>query len=244
MLIERPQRRPWLKQALIGTPWRGDLHVRTPRQKENLECEEQAWLLCWHILRTLSLLLGVDEWHQENKRVRHFKVQTQVHHNSFNHNRRCYCEFIPVTHQWTAWKYPPPLVKSGIDHLRALTDIFNATKEGYNDREEKQATNTTAHSPRLLRGSPPPRVAKDKNLQDLVHTGTTDDNDKRDTPARNTCSQSNSLSIMDKIMLSCCQMSRTSYQIDPQKSASRKYPLQLFCKFAGEVLDEETGDLL
>ena len=26
---------------------------------------------------------------------------------------------------------PPTLVKSGIDHLRALTEIFNATKEGY-----------------------------------------------------------------------------------------------------------------
>ena len=39
-------------------------------------------------------------------------------------------------------------------------------------------------------------------------------------------------------------MPRTSYQIDPQKAASRKYPLQLFCELAGAVLDEETGDLL
>ena len=45
-------------------------------------------------------------------------------------------------------------------------------------------------------------------------------------------------------MLSCCKMSRTPYQIDPQKSASRKYSLKLFCEFAGAVLDEETGDLL
>ena len=29
---------------------------------------------------------------------------------------------------------PPPLVKSEIDHLRALTDIFNVNKEGYDDR--------------------------------------------------------------------------------------------------------------
>ena len=92
---------------------------------------------------------------------------------------------------------PPSLVKSGIDHLRALTDIFNATKEGYNDQEETQATKTTAHSPRVPRGIPPPRVAKDKNLPDIGHTGTTDENDKRDTPARNTRSQSTSLSIMD-----------------------------------------------
>ena len=33
-------------------------------------------------------------------------------------------------------------------------------------------------------------------------------------------------------------------QIDPQKAAIRKYPLQLFCELAGAVLDEETGDLL
>ena len=32
---------------------------------------------------------------------------------------------------------PPPLVKSGIDHLRSLTDIFNKNKEVYDDREEK-----------------------------------------------------------------------------------------------------------
>ena len=49
---------------------------------------------------------------------------------------------------------------------------------------------------------------------------------------------------MDEVMIYCCQISRTSYQIDPQKAASRKYPLQLFCKLAGAVLDEETGDLL
>ena len=93
-------------------------------------------------------------------------------------------------------------------------------------------------------GSPPPRVAKDKNLPYLITTGTTYDNDKRETPALNTRPQSISLSIMEKVMLSCCQMSRTSYQIYPQKEARRKYPLQLFCELAGAVLDEETGYLL
>ena len=39
-------------------------------------------------------------------------------------------------------------------------------------------------------------------------------------------------------------MSRTSQQIDPQNAASRKYPLLLFCELAGELLDEEIGDLL
>ena len=36
MLMDRPQRRPLFQLALIGTPWRGDPNVRTPRQNENL----------------------------------------------------------------------------------------------------------------------------------------------------------------------------------------------------------------
>ena len=76
---------------------------------------------------------------------------------------------------------PPPLVKSGIDHLRALTNIFNATKEGYNDQEETKYTKTTAHSPRVPMGSPPPRVIKDKNLPDLVPTDTSNNNNEGDT---------------------------------------------------------------
>ena len=31
---------------------------------------------------------------------------------------------------------PPPLVKIWIDHLRVLTDIFNAAKEGYDEQEK------------------------------------------------------------------------------------------------------------
>ena len=77
---------------------------------------------------------------------------------------------------------PPPLVKSGIDHLRALTDIFNATEEGYDDQEETKSTKMTAHSPRVPRDSPPRRVAKDKNLSDLTPIDTIDDKNKRDTP--------------------------------------------------------------
>ena len=100
-------------------------------------------------------------------------------------------------------------------------------------------------------GSPPPRVAKDKNLPDLVPTDTSDDKNEGDTqdkyispPVLNTRSQRTSLIIMDEVMLSCCQMARTSYQLDPQKAASRKYPLKLICELARAVLDEETGDLL
>ena len=53
----------------------------------------------------------------------------------------------------------PPLVKSGIDHLIALTENFNAKKEGYDGQEEIKFTKTTAHSPRMHMGNPPPRVA-------------------------------------------------------------------------------------
>ena len=56
----------------------------------------------------------------------------------------------------------PPLVKSGIEHLRALTGIFDATKEGYGIREKINYNKTTAHSPRVPMGSPPPMVARDK----------------------------------------------------------------------------------
>ena len=164
---------------------------------------------------------------------------------------------------------PPTLAKSGINHLRALTYIFNATKEGYDEREQIKSNKATVHSPRVPMVSPPPRVAIDKNLPNLVPTDTSDsDSDdeggKNESnrlgvacprtivvplkaqatplppildyrnyitqdeeishPARNTLPQSTILSIMDEVMLSCCQMSRTSYQIDQRKAASRKYP--------------------
>ena len=99
-------------------------------------------------------------------------------------------------------------------------------------------------------GSPPLRVAKDKNFPDLVPTDTSNYNNEGDTwdkdispPACNTHSQRNSLSIMDEVMLSCFIMSRISCQIDPQKAASRKYPLKLFWGLAGTVLEGETGNL-
>ena len=74
----------------------------------------------------------------------------------------------------------------------------------------------TAHSLRVPMGSPPLRVAKDKNLPDLVPIDTSDSDNEGDTqdediypPARNTHPQSTISSIMEKVMLSCCQMSCT-----------------------------------
>ena len=66
LLMDRPQRRPQPQYAPIGAPWRIDPNVRKPQQKKNPGREKQAWLLCWHILRTLPLLLGVDEWEHTN----------------------------------------------------------------------------------------------------------------------------------------------------------------------------------
>ena len=56
---------------------------------------------------------------------------------------------------------PPPLVKSGMNHLRALTGIFDATNEGYDERVTISCNKTTVHSPRVPMGSPPPRVDRD-----------------------------------------------------------------------------------
>ena len=63
---------------------------------------------------------------------------------------------------------PPSIVKSVIDYLRALTCIFDATKEGYNEQEKINCNKTTAHSPRGPMVSPPPRVAIDKNFPNIV----------------------------------------------------------------------------
>ena len=75
---------------------------------------------------------------------------------------------------------PPPLVKSGIDNLKALTGIFDATREGYDEEEKRNSNKTTAHSPRVPIGSPPPRMARDKNLPDLVPADDSDTDDKGD----------------------------------------------------------------
>ena len=75
---------------------------------------------------------------------------------------------------------PPSLVKSVIDHLIVLRDIFNATKEGYDERENIRSNKTTAHSPMVPMGSPPLRVARVKNLPNIVPTDTSDSDNEGD----------------------------------------------------------------
>ena len=68
-----------------------------------------------------------------------------------------------------------------------------------------------------------------------------------DTPADNTRSKTRSqetiMRMSDEVMVLCVQMSKKS-TISPKAAASRKYPMQLLCKLAGAVLDQDTGDLL
>ena len=101
----------------------------------------------------------------DTKRIRYSDTVKFKHKYITNTSTTAGNEIVNTAQQLTSilrGSIPPPLVKSGIDHLRALTDIFNATKEGYDDREETKATKTTVNSQRVPRGSPSLRVAKHK----------------------------------------------------------------------------------
>ncbi|KAL7523689.1 LOW QUALITY PROTEIN: hypothetical protein ACHAWF_000626, partial [Thalassiosira exigua] len=66
---------------------------------------------------------------------------------------------------------PPPLVKSGIDHIKALTNIFDTTKTEQAKRDEQQASKakaTTTHSPRVRKAGSAPRVQA-PDLPDLIN---------------------------------------------------------------------------
>ena len=63
-----------------------------------------------------------------------------------------------------------------------------------------------------------------------------------DTPAFNTRSKQSTPTITQAALLSCIQMNQI--ELDPQKTAARKYPLKALCEMAGAVLDGTTGKLL
>ena len=152
-------------------------------------------------------------WMNETKKIRGSDTVNFKHKYITNPSITMGDTIVNAAQQFTSalsGSIPPPLVKSGIDHLIALSDILNATKEVSDDREDTKSAKTIAHSLKVPIGSTPPRVDKDKNIPDLVPTNTSGDNNKRDTqdedistPARKTCSQSTSLIIMDKVVLSC-----------------------------------------
>ena len=87
-------------------------------------------------------------------------------------------------------------------------------------------------------------ASRSKPLSECMSTYTTQSqNQATDTPAQNTRSEANIVSIMDKVMLSCVQMNPT-IKIDPKQVASQKYLMELLCEMERAVLDAETGDLL
>ena len=97
-------------------------------------CEKQARLLCQYNIITLPLLLGLDERDQENTRVRYCDFK---HKYITNTSITTGDAIVSVAKHLTSALHgsiPPPLVKSGINHLSALRGIFDATKEGYDER--------------------------------------------------------------------------------------------------------------
>ena len=70
-------------------------------------------------------------WMREIKKIRGSDTVSFKHKYITNHSITTGDAILNAAQQLTSALsgcIPPPLVKSGIDHLRALTDIFNATK--------------------------------------------------------------------------------------------------------------------
>jgi hypothetical protein len=63
-------------------------------------------------------------------------------------------------------------------------------------------------------------------------------------PAFNTRARAGTRSITQEVMLMTLDISSASKKITPSQAASRKYPLEFLCEYAGAVLDGATGDLL
>ena len=62
------------------------------------------------------------------------------------------------------------------------------------------------------------------------------------TPAKNAWARScNTRKLTQEVMLAC--MDTQKKQAIPRKLASRKFPLEILCEWAGSVMDEETGEL-
>ena len=119
-------------------------------------------LFCWYIIGTLPILLGLDE---KNKKIRGSDTVISKHKYITNSPVTPGDNIVNKSKQFTSamrGSFLPPLVKSGINHLRALTIYFYATKEAYDEQREINCNETTAHSKKVPIGSPPPRVARDK----------------------------------------------------------------------------------
>ena len=74
---------------------------------------------------------------------------------------------------------PPPLVKRGIDHIKALTNIFDTSKAEQLKRDGQQASQakaTPTHSPRVRKAGSAPRVQA-PDLPNLISIGEDSDSD-------------------------------------------------------------------
>ena len=49
-------------------------------------------------------------------------------------------------------------------------------------------------------------------------------------------------SITTDVMLTVIEVNRP--KLNPKQLASRKYPLEILCEFAGAVMDDQTGDMM
>ena len=77
-------------------------------------------------------------WMNETKRIRGPDTVKFKHKYITNHSITTGDAIVNAAQQLTSalrGSIPLPLVKRRIDHLRSITDIFNATKEGYDDQE-------------------------------------------------------------------------------------------------------------
>jgi hypothetical protein len=116
--------------------------------------------------------------------------------------------------------------------------------------------NFTPSSPRVIatddedldiEDAPNPRV----DATSLPHPITQDEEDKDeftsddDAPGYNTRSQTRKRQYVDlasDVIFTVCEL--TNRELAHKNLASRKFPLQLFCEFAGAVMCDDTGDLL
>jgi hypothetical protein len=107
---------------------------------------------------------------------------------------------------------------------------------------------TTADKDFDIEDAPNPRVVTTR----LPHPITQDDDDdddetnyEEDAPGYNTRSQTRKRQYVDltsDVIFTLCEISNR--ELSHKTLASKKFPLQLFCEFAGAVMCDDTGDLL
>ena len=110
---------------------------------------------------------------KETKKIRVSDTVSFKHKNITNISITTGDAIVNAAHKLTSalrGSIPPPLVKSGIGHMIVLTDSFNATKEGYDEREEinpPRQQRTHQGCPRVvhLRGWPKIKISPISSLQ-------------------------------------------------------------------------------